>query len=490
MRPRLDQVEWLLDRAPIRLAARAVARRRARRSWLGPAAPLPPQPRTPRERLEALETFLAGAAHGRAAELADDLLERMGALEPDLRTRAWMAIIQTLVAVGDERATALARAQASRLSRDARGASLLDALELRRTPSPWLPDGRANLLLAARRIEEGELDAEALAVRWLRRPAVWVRQPQAHLVLAHALMRADAPAAGRALSRFLDAHTVAPVRIDPGEGNVLARSGPARREPRVDGSRTVSVVVAAYRARHTIDYAIDSLLDQTYRPLEILACDDASDDGTAERLRERYGGLPEVRLFRSVANQGPYGIRNALLREARGELLTFHDADDLALPSRIADQVGAMRRARAEASVGRFLRVTASGRFVFFHDQSCHRLSVASLMMTRAAYEAVGPYRVAAFGADHELLEALRDRCDGRVAYLRRPVHLGLWSEGSLTRAPGSESLESGYRSPKRRLYAELVYERRHGLVTEREMAARLDDAGVLREPQDVVPLD
>lgn len=440
--------------------------------------------------VEALEVSLQ---HG-AYDLAARVLERFPAdyeRHPALRARVGLAAAELFLALGDrERARAWVRRSGDTIELARRREGLLATLDERGPASTWLPDGRANFVRLDRALQSQELGAEELLDRLARRPGAWLREPQLHLLAFNALVRRAPERAARFLSRFLRIYSLPSCLIAQGEGNVLARLtfGRARRRHR---GPLVSVVVAACDAESTVGYAIDSLLDQTYSPLEVLVCDDASTDRTPEILLRRYGKDPRVRLFRSVKRQGPYNVRNSMLSRARGTLLSFHDADDLAIPTRIALQAREMRRRSVVACMASWMRITTNGRIVFFRDHNALRASVVSLMMSRDAYQAVGPYRPARFGADLEVLERLR-RAYGpeRVRRLQVPALLGLWSEGSLTRRRGAEALEDGYRAPARRLYSELVFLQQFAKgPSEEEVARALESAGVCIEPQDVEAL-
>jgi glycosyltransferase involved in cell wall biosynthesis len=240
--------------------------------------------------------------------------------------------------------------------------------------------------------------------------------------------------------------------------------------------------VATRNSAATIEYAIESLLAQSYRELEILVGDDASDDETLPLLHDRFGREPRVRLFRSSRQQGSYNLRNALAHRALGEYVTFHDADDLALPDRIARQVAQLARPGVMACVGNFARVTAEGSFVFFKDQKATRLCPVSLMLERRTFGAVGPFRSAKVGADLELYAALCARFGPRgVSRLRAPLMLGLSAPGSATRSSGSEAMVDAYRSPARRAYSELVFAQGHSRrrsFTDSEVDERLRATG------------
>ncbi len=90
----------------------------------------------------------------------------------------------------------------------------------------------------------------------------------------------------------------------------------------------VSVIVPTYNCAAFIGDAIESILTQSYAPMEIVAVDDGSSDDTL-RILQGFGN--QVRAF-SQANSGPAAARNHAVRESRGEYLAFLDGDDLWLP--------------------------------------------------------------------------------------------------------------------------------------------------------------
>jgi hypothetical protein len=212
--------------------------------------------------------------------------------------------------------------------------------------------------------------------------------------------------------------------------------------------------MSAYEASETIGYAARSILNQSYANLELLICDDCSSDATSQEI-DKLRVDPRVRVFRSKAQQGTYWIRNNLLAEARGTYVTFQDADDLAFPDRIERQMVALRADGAAAVVGQWFRVTSGGEFVFSSDHAVSRLAVVSLLAPRAVFERYGPYSPARIGADTEFYERLRMTLGvNLVRLMPTPLLFGLASAKSLTRSPGIEATEDGYRAPARRAYA------------------------------------
>lgn len=97
----------------------------------------------------------------------------------------------------------------------------------------------------------------------------------------------------------------------------------------------VSVVIPAYNAERFLGEAIESVLAQTYSPVELIVVDDGSTDRTAA-VAAAYGEATVI----SQENSGPSAARNRGAAAAGGELLAFHDSDDAMTPDKLAVQVG------------------------------------------------------------------------------------------------------------------------------------------------------
>lgn len=110
---------------------------------------------------------------------------------------------------------------------------------------------------------------------------------------------------------------------------------------------TVSVVIPCYNAEDYLGEALASVRAQTRRPLEVLAIDDCSTDGTASVVES----FEEVRLLRNSINLGNALVRNRAMFEAKGDLIAFLDADDVWLPHHLETVAGLLDRF-PEAAVG------------------------------------------------------------------------------------------------------------------------------------------
>ena len=101
----------------------------------------------------------------------------------------------------------------------------------------------------------------------------------------------------------------------------------------------LSAVIAAHDAEPFLGAAIDSALAELPSDSELIVVDDGSTDATPALL-ERY--RDRVRLLRNPTPTGPGEARNRGARAASGELLAFHDADDLVLPERFSALIEAL----------------------------------------------------------------------------------------------------------------------------------------------------
>lgn len=90
----------------------------------------------------------------------------------------------------------------------------------------------------------------------------------------------------------------------------------------------VSVIVPCYNAQAYLEQALESILNQTVAPAEIIVVDDGSDDHSAEVARSVSSRIQVVQQ----ANQGCAAARNAGAALAKGTWLAFLDSDDTWTP--------------------------------------------------------------------------------------------------------------------------------------------------------------
>ena len=103
---------------------------------------------------------------------------------------------------------------------------------------------------------------------------------------------------------------------------------------------TISVIIPVYNGEKTIKQTIESVLNQTFRDFELLIINDGSQDATLEIIQAINDA--RIQAF-SYPNSGVSASRNRALTKAKGEFISFIDADDLWTPNKLELQLKALQ---------------------------------------------------------------------------------------------------------------------------------------------------
>jgi glycosyltransferase involved in cell wall biosynthesis len=105
----------------------------------------------------------------------------------------------------------------------------------------------------------------------------------------------------------------------------------------------VSAIIPVYNRSEMLREAVDCVLRQTYRPIEIIIVDDGSTDDTGTVADSLAGAWPDAIRVIHQPNLGPGLAREAGRVLARGEFLQYLDSDDALSPRKLELQVAALR---------------------------------------------------------------------------------------------------------------------------------------------------
>ncbi|KGQ53636.1 hypothetical protein IO46_02500 [Gallibacterium anatis] len=254
-------------------------------------------------------------------------------------------------------------------------------------------------------------------------------------------------------------------KVNNGKGNILKRIQFETSDKIVFSKQKplVSIVMSAYNSQDTIEYAINSLLNQTYKNIEILVCDDCSTDNTFSILKNLEKKDFRIKVHRSIKNQGTYNIRNEMIKLVKGEYVTFHDSDDFALPTRIDEQVNILNNHQhIMLCISQWVRIEPDGRFVYFFDGKLNRLCVVSSMIRKEILEKIGSFKNSLVAADTDFYERVIHFYGRESIYkLEKPLILGLWGDGSLTKQKTLVAGNSGFVAKKRRAFSDICARQR-----------------------------
>ncbi|HEU0051772.1 MAG TPA: glycosyltransferase family A protein [Longimicrobium sp.] len=130
----------------------------------------------------------------------------------------------------------------------------------------------------------------------------------------------------------------------------------------------VTVLITTFRRPHFLQHAIDSVLKQTYRSIELIVVDD-NGEGTPDQLEtaEVVGRIQDPRLgYHALKhNAGPSAARNAGIAMAHGAYVAFLDDDDLMLPDKLDKQLQYMESHDDYGGCGSWLRRFYDNGFSF-----------------------------------------------------------------------------------------------------------------------------
>lgn len=123
----------------------------------------------------------------------------------------------------------------------------------------------------------------------------------------------------------------------------------------------ISVVMANYNGAPYLPQALESVLSQTMDDLEIIVCDDASQDDSIAVVQAFREQDDRVRLIEAQENAGPARARNRALDAARGEWIAIVDSDDILHPERFERLLAAADHYHADAVADDLLHFASDG---------------------------------------------------------------------------------------------------------------------------------
>lgn len=150
-------------------------------------------------------------------------------------------------------------------------------------------------------------------------------------------------------------------------------------------SGKVSIIMPAYNAEQFIASAIESVLGQTYKDIELIIVEDKSSDNTPEVIQRYVDADSRITFIRNEKNLGISGATNAGMRIATGKYLAFHDNDDIMLPEKIEQCLVSLR------DKNEYIGVVTGGTYV---DEQDYSLGVDAVI---PAYLYENSYMVRAF---------------------------------------------------------------------------------------------
>jgi len=192
----------------------------------------------------------------------------------------------------------------------------------------------------------------------------------------------------------------------------------------------ISVVIPSYNRREFLKRSIDSAINQTKKPLEIIVVDDGSTDGTETMIKSDYDFVK----FIKQKNKGVSAARNIGIKVSIGEWICFLDSDDEWKKDKLEKQINAMKSNPGykffhsnEIWIKNGLRINQKkkhkkyGGDIFEKCLDMCRISPSSVMIDKTIFDEVGNFNEdLVVCEDYELWLRICDKY--RVFFIDEPL--------------------------------------------------------------------
>ena len=110
----------------------------------------------------------------------------------------------------------------------------------------------------------------------------------------------------------------------------------------------VSVIIPCYNSERTVLKAINSVLDGSLLPYEILIYDDNSNDSTIKIIENNFCNNNLIKILKGTENKGAGNARSELIKKAGGNFIAFLDADDFWYEYKLETQIKQITRSKCD----------------------------------------------------------------------------------------------------------------------------------------------
>ncbi|MGT2910928.1 glycosyltransferase family 8 protein [Streptococcus cameli] len=140
-------------------------------------------------------------------------------------------------------------------------------------------------------------------------------------------------------------------------------------------SQTVSIIVPIYNAQAHLEKCLESLVQQTYRNIEVILVNDASTDQSLRVCKAYANQYDEIRLINKYEHTGVADSRNIGIENSHGHYLTFVDSDDWIDPNFIEEHLSLMKKYSADIALSpHYSYVESDGVFQTYSSEFSTRM--------------------------------------------------------------------------------------------------------------------
>ncbi len=162
----------------------------------------------------------------------------------------------------------------------------------------------------------------------------------------------------------------------------------------------VSVIMSTYNSKDKIKYSIESIINQSYKNIELLIVDDGSTDSTSHVVETFIKENKNIKLYKNMKNIGLTKSLNFLIKKSQGKYIARQDDDDISHLDRIKKQVELIERLNLDFCSSRAFTIDKNRKIPGFSFYLPKKLLIkyknpfihGSLLITKKAIDEIGGY--------------------------------------------------------------------------------------------------
>ena len=293
--------------------------------------------------------------------------------------------------------------------------------------SRWT-DFASHLALSYNQI--GERDA---AIKAIDRP-LHLGEANACFTAYEILRECNPKDALRYINRSLKKYGYAPLHNSWQENNFRLENLNCGTLPFSTDERLVTVLMTVHQMNPMFETAVNSILNQTHRSIELIIIDDCSSDIDHKTYLQKTSHDHRVKIIKLRQNSGTYVARNEGLKITKGKFTLFMDSDDWTHPQRIEKALERLDlNPEAVVAVDSYVRLNESGHLAMIGTYFV-RKCMLGLWKTDIVRDVLGGFDTVRISADSELLERAQ-LIYGRLGINHVPVgaYVAYYHDESLT---------------------------------------------------------
>ncbi|KAB1066526.1 glycosyltransferase family 2 protein [Tamlana haliotis] len=160
----------------------------------------------------------------------------------------------------------------------------------------------------------------------------------------------------------------------------------------------VSIITPLYNSEAFILETINSVIQQSYRPWELLLIDDGSTDDTLKIIQPYLDKYSNIKLLKNKINSGAAVSRNKGIYAATGDYIAFLDADDLWKPNKLEVQIRFMETNNCDVCFSSYEHIDEAGHALNKFSKALKELSYTKLLKSNYIGNLTGIYNAKRLG--------------------------------------------------------------------------------------------